>query len=492
MSTTEKEISMASFITDVNKLAATFLEEAALKQKEDRKPEDIKTSQEALESVITQHVELFRSSIDQSEETEFLFFFNMLSATSMLFIGRAFFKSDKITCVGLLEEAYQKTGMSPEESDYIKKNVVSLLTVIVKKDKTYLETMSPDIQKALRASLPELVEATKTSEKTVAMAAETKAIGDVSELKQCFEAGASDKVKSVPRNAEELARFGKAIQYLTSCKPIDQYSPKNLWQMLYKVHEIISPSVDFYTSKNYIFVVAAGFFAAKGSYCDNVLNSLTQKEKQIIEGIKSKVNGFIRKWGAAPTFGGSLQDLQDTLMIDAFRDGNIQGKKLTFSEEEKAMIKQFYDVKTVHPKNVRDARMIAGLEKIIAIHKKDPFKAAAHLSMLIFHEHPWDDGNGRVARLVAGDILRRAGLPIVKYPNRKEYDQAVKKATLANDYDVFENFMKGLMGDRVLYTPQLDAALRTASEAVAAGMTAGEAASMGVIADDKKRSLASR
>jgi len=68
--------------------------------------------------------------------------------------------------------------------------------------------------------------------------------------------------------------------------------------------------------------------------------------------------------------------------------------------------------------------------------KKNPFATAAWLHLVFVACHPFDDGNGRVARMIASIPLIQAGLPPLCIPNtnnKKSYYEGLHKAR-ENDY----------------------------------------------------------
>jgi len=58
--------------------------------------------------------------------------------------------------------------------------------------------------------------------------------------------------------------------------------------------------------------------------------------------------------------------------------------------------------------------------------------------------HPFDDGNGRMARLLMNLILMKAGFPpcIIKNENRRHYLNALELVDTNNDYTPFVNFIR--------------------------------------------------
>jgi prophage maintenance system killer protein len=71
----------------------------------------------------------------------------------------------------------------------------------------------------------------------------------------------------------------------------------------------------------------------------------------------------------------------------------------------------------------------------------NPLEAAAYLHMQIVRIHPFNDGNGRVARALAFSILSQAGImPPIIFSNT-DYTAAVNKALEKDDYRYFYAFL---------------------------------------------------
>lgn len=81
------------------------------------------------------------------------------------------------------------------------------------------------------------------------------------------------------------------------------------------------------------------------------------------------------------------------------------------------------------------ARMMSQLVEWLASAKTDPLLVAAVAHSWIAAIHPFQDGNGRVSRLVANIALLRAGLPplIVRNEDRAQYYAALAHSDEAGD-----------------------------------------------------------
>lgn len=77
--------------------------------------------------------------------------------------------------------------------------------------------------------------------------------------------------------------------------------------------------------------------------------------------------------------------------------------------------------------------LVKGLENYYLL--QDPLKQSIYLMFLIAEVHPFNDGNGRIARLFMNTILFSRGLEKIIVPNvfRDDYLGALKKLTIQND-----------------------------------------------------------
>jgi len=90
--------------------------------------------------------------------------------------------------------------------------------------------------------------------------------------------------------------------------------------------------------------------------------------------------------------------------------------------------------------------------------KKNPFATAAWLHLVFVACHPFDDGNGRVARMIASIPLIQAGLPPLCIPNtnnKKSYYEGLHKAR-ENDYEALIRCFVQALNDSVTTIDVLD------------------------------------
>ncbi|KIY64880.1 hypothetical protein CYLTODRAFT_357772 [Cylindrobasidium torrendii FP15055 ss-10] len=76
-----------------------------------------------------------------------------------------------------------------------------------------------------------------------------------------------------------------------------------------------------------------------------------------------------------------------------------------------------------------------------------PFALASWLHVVLAGCHPFNDGNGRVCRLVASIPLIRAGYPMISVPleHRDAYFRAIKKAHSGSHDALVESFVHGML-----------------------------------------------
>ncbi|KAM6501971.1 Fido domain containing protein [Amanita muscaria] len=86
-----------------------------------------------------------------------------------------------------------------------------------------------------------------------------------------------------------------------------------------------------------------------------------------------------------------------------------------------------------------------------------PFAAAAWIHMAFGRIHPFTDGNGRVARLLASLPLIQAGYPPinVRVHKREEYLEALFKAQTTLDLQILMDFFASSMLDSIDYIRSL-------------------------------------
>lgn len=91
---------------------------------------------------------------------------------------------------------------------------------------------------------------------------------------------------------------------------------------------------------------------------------------------------------------------------------------------------------------------VATLKEMIA-NQEDPIQIAAFVHMMIVNIHPFQDGNGRLARAWMNTILTAYGLPSIVFSNRKEYYIAV-----AREKQIPGSFAKYLRDKEIPWTEQ--------------------------------------
>ena len=119
--------------------------------------------------------------------------------------------------------------------------------------------------------------------------------------------------------------------------------------------------------------------------------------------------------------------------VELFRNQilpKFKAKREDFTPEERAVI-SFFGYPTPPSKEIPSLMTeFAGNLKAMARQMKscedfDPIAFAAYAHQELGRIHPFEDGNGRTARLVMNGILKEAGYQAVVFPSEEEYTNAV-------------------------------------------------------------------
>lgn len=73
---------------------------------------------------------------------------------------------------------------------------------------------------------------------------------------------------------------------------------------------------------------------------------------------------------------------------------------------------------------------------------QDPITAAAQLHLDLVNIHPYEDANGRTARIVLNIALKQAGYPSIIVYNKHKYTQAIKQSLRQIKHDKFIEYVK--------------------------------------------------
>jgi hypothetical protein len=105
---------------------------------------------------------------------------------------------------------------------------------------------------------------------------------------------------------------------------------------------------------------------------------------------------------------------------------NVIGQ--AFNEGEQSphydFLKKYFALNTLKHNDIK-TQMTDMLGKTKRLVKKDPLEAAAYFHMRLVNIHPWDDGNGRVARLGANLLLIKGGFPAIAFTSEERYATAI-------------------------------------------------------------------
>lgn len=83
--------------------------------------------------------------------------------------------------------------------------------------------------------------------------------------------------------------------------------------------------------------------------------------------------------------------------------------------------------------------------------QQSPIQIAAYAHQRLVDIHPFEDGNGRVARLLMNLVLRSAGYPSISMISDIEYTQHLVKSLNAGDDRIFENYLATKLCHKVKY-----------------------------------------
>lgn len=101
---------------------------------------------------------------------------------------------------------------------------------------------------------------------------------------------------------------------------------------------------------------------------------------------------------------------------------------------------------------VRDAMPV--LFELLADEKEASVRAVLGHFIFVFI-HPYMDGNGRMGRFLMNVMLASGGYPwtVIPVERREEYMQALEKASVGQDIDIFAKFLGWLVGEAMKGTP---------------------------------------
>ncbi len=271
------------------------------------------------------------------------------------------------------------------------------------------------------------------------------------------------------RQPQELAAYKNAIHFLEMQPKLSSLSGTEVMKLISAINQIITPKGIFYKPLEYIYVVRTDscFF---GDPSDNLiaLNELTQSQKLTLDAIRSKVRAVIRHYHIQIADDKEAKDnnkdhkmagnLEETIMLDIFYLGKIRNvpqanplpSYYQFTAEERRLIYHHYDIKPRLPAHEFDEKYVLGIDNALSLFKSNPIAAAVSLHMIVVHLHPFKDGNGRTARLIANKLLTDANIPAIEFPiaeysGRKKYEDSIRQAEEENDYRIFEQYLSELI-----------------------------------------------
>ncbi len=162
------------------------------------------------------------------------------------------------------------------------------------------------------------------------------------------------------------------------------------------------------------------------------LHEIIRGERSFTEGLIKELHGVLMK-DIEFTF---ARGMQGALIKKPFHAGQYKlqpNHVLTLSG------KIHYYTDPLHVKDEME-KLLAWCSEARDLH---PVEKAAIFHYRFVTIHPFDDGNGRMARLLMNLILMQAGYPpcIVRHVRRKTYLESLEKADVAHDTSVFVQFI---------------------------------------------------
>ena len=106
-------------------------------------------------------------------------------------------------------------------------------------------------------------------------------------------------------------------------------------------------------------------------------------------------------------------------------------QSLLYGSPHNDLIKKYYSYNDLNSSEIKE-RMETLLIKTKKLFKKDGIKAAEYFHMELVNIHPWDDANGRVARIGLNLILIKSGYPAIAFTSDNRYTSAINKFNAGN------------------------------------------------------------
>lgn len=106
-------------------------------------------------------------------------------------------------------------------------------------------------------------------------------------------------------------------------------------------------------------------------------------------------------------------------------------QSLLYGSPHNDLIKKYYSYNDLNSSEIKE-RMETLLIKTKKLFKKDGIKAAEYFHMELVNIHPWDDANGRVARIGLNLILIKSGYPAIAFTSDNPYTSAINKFNAGN------------------------------------------------------------
>lgn len=127
-----------------------------------------------------------------------------------------------------------------------------------------------------------------------------------------------------------------------------------------------------------------------------------------------------------------LKDSWDFVIQKAFLNGK--------NSPHYAFIEKYYRYNDLDASKIKK-RMETLLIETKKLFKKDGIKAAEYFHMELVNIHPWDDANGRVARIGLNLILIKSGYPAIVFTSDDRYTSAINKFNAGNK-TAFERYIQ--------------------------------------------------